>query len=631
MIENHKKLIAILQKKNGWTTTEDLSAFLNVSSRTVKTYIKTINQEFQSIILTSSQGVMLSKDVSIESYLSTDDATPQAQDERIRFMLKDLLDLSENESISIYDLADPLYVSESTVRRDLAKASDFCSQYNLIISSDHENLSIQGLESSKRKLLNELYRNECSESELTLDSMQKMFPSYDLPWVKATILEICRKYNYLINGYAMNNLVLDTVIEIDRISNSFEFNEACGINLRNYHEELIADDIIRAFEKQYRIHYSNAERNAFTVLLFSHLLRVDFQKISKEDLIQIVGKETYQLAIDVLNEANDSFLQMQDNDFLIRFTLHLSNLLMRARTNYIDQNELTNTIKTSCPLLFETAVNISHIINKKTGYLINDDEIAYIALHLGCLMGSKSNQRIPCAVILPEYYNLRELFIHKFIGKFGDDLDIDVYESPDKLSVEHYLVFISVDRCNRLPRDRTLYITGLTNASEFSRISDFLQEVKDREHVERLTNQIINVTNERFFYVDPPVSTRLDIIRFMTKDLISSGIVGYEYEEDVIQRENMSSTAFNRIAAPHSIKLNANKTTISVAIFNKPVSWGNKAINACFLLAINQNDKAVFNSLFDNFIPLFLEEENLLRFLKCRNYKQFIEIAPHLK
>lgn len=98
-----------------------------------------------------------------------------------------------------------------------------------------------------------------------------------------------------------------------------------------YHELLLSQKIIGELEKLYDIHYTALETEQFTILLCSHLLKIDYQKISLNNLEKMVGAKTYQLAQKVLNATNTTFFKNHSEDFFIRFTLHLKKSIATDR------------------------------------------------------------------------------------------------------------------------------------------------------------------------------------------------------------------------------------------------------------------------------------------------------------
>lgn len=88
----------------------------------------------------------------------------------------------------------------------------------------------------------------------------------------------------------------------------------------------------------------------------------------------------------------------------------------------------------------------------------------------------------------------------------------------------------------------------------------------------------------------------------MCETLVENNYTDDRFLNSVFEREKLSSTAFGNYAIPHSLKIIAKKTTISVVLSKKPIKWDNTNVNFIFLLCVNQNDKDKFRELFSSII-----------------------------
>lgn len=96
--------------------------------------------------------------------------------------------------------------------------------------------------------------------------------------------------------------------------------------------------------------------------------------------------------------------------------------------------------------------------------------------------------------------------------------------------------------------------------------------------------------------------------------------------EEIKERERMSSTAFNNLAIPHSMKMNAQKTGMFVIINEKPTQWGNNQVNLILMLSINRNDRNLFNEVFENLTMILTEPDAIKKVLDCNTYEEFIQV-----
>src|SRR5690625_7453190 len=74
-------------------------------------------------------------------------------------------------------------------------------------------------------------------------------------------------------------------------------------------------------------------------------------------------------------------------------------------------------IKYAYPLIYDLSVFIANEIKKEKGFLINEDEIAYISFHIGALFERKKevDSKIMTTIIAPDYYGFREDLINNMM------------------------------------------------------------------------------------------------------------------------------------------------------------------------------------------------------------------------
>jgi lichenan operon transcriptional antiterminator len=137
-------------------------------------------------------------------------------------------------------------------------------------------------------------------------------------------------------------------------------------------------------------------------------------KLHIDQLDELVGPEIEELLYEIVRSVRSTYsIDLKEDSFMIRFAFHLKNVLERVEHNINIRNSQFRKIKNDFPLIYVIAVYISNIINKKTNHTLSEDEIAYIALHIGVLMEEKKaySEKLTCVVLAPDYYTVnRTLF-----------------------------------------------------------------------------------------------------------------------------------------------------------------------------------------------------------------------------
>src|SRR5690625_2356224 len=132
-----------------------------------------------------------------------------------------------------------------------------------------------------------------------------------------------------------------------------------------------------------------------------------------------------------------------------------------------------------------------------------------------------------------------------------------------------------------------------------------------------------------FIYLNhrPPKSKLFPYTTLFRSDKLKKyQYVNDEYIQSIIEREKMSSTAFNNIVAvPHSMKMNACKTSISIIINDEPQFWVDSHVHIIALITINENERKAFRYIFDSFIKVLSEVTNTHLLIQSEDYDTFIK------
>ena len=101
-------------------------------------------------------------------------------------------------------------------------------------------------------------------------------------------------------------------------------------------------------------------------------------------------------------------------------------------------------------MIYELAVYIASRLQAAEGIAVNDDEIAYIAMHVGAYLEQQSRRRdaVTCAVVCPNYYDMHILLRDRLESTLGDELDItSVITSTDAdwEAIDADLVLTTID------------------------------------------------------------------------------------------------------------------------------------------------------------------------------------------
>lgn len=151
-----------------------------------------------------------------------------------------------------------------------------------------------------------------------------------------------------------------------------------------------------------------------------------------------------------------------------------------------------------------------------------------------------------------------------------------------------------------------------------------IQEKIDKKKLEILSQNFSNFFHQDMFYFHTAgQASKDDILYHLYLLLKDQHCVNHYFYENVLKREKAAPTAFGSVAIPHSMKMNANKTGIAVAISPSGIQWGEQFVHLVFLIAINQTDSYIFKELYEALILLFSQKDTIQQICTCRTFDEF--------
>ena len=626
------QIIRILSESDCPLTSSSLANRLDVSPRSIKSYVLEINDACPDAIVSSHKGYTIDKDKAQKLLEESRSLIPQTADERVSYIINRVIKAG---LVNAYDLCDEMFISYNTLKSDLAKVRKELSQADLELVNQNDVLVVNGLEKNKRRLLSSLMYSESRNNFVNYEKMSSSFDGIDVEFIKNTILNKFEEYHYFINDYSLENLILHSAITIDRIRNGYSATEVGNIApLLKSHEHEIARAIISEFEKKFDISFNDIEVAEFTMLILSRASNIDYETITMDNVRQYVGENIYQLADDIIKDFSSYFfIDLSQPEFFVRFTLHIKNLLIRADSGYFSKNPLTDSIKQNCPLIYDAAVNAARLVREKTNINLNDDEIAYIAFHIGGALELQSslNNKITAVIYCPGYYNLNTRLSDSITERFKDEIVIGtiITQEEDLAKVNADLI-ISTLKTDLKVSTPVLIVSPIINKQDLDNIRNRINEIRSNKKKKEFHDRLSYLIHDELFEVSDKKISKEECIHQMAEKFFKLGFVSDQFESEILERDQISSTSFDNFAIPHAMKMHEKKTGINIRINKEPIDWNGNNVELVMMLCFNRNDRYLFNELFEPISMILVDPDNMSKVLKATSAQEFIEILSDL-
>lgn len=582
-----------IKTQHDWIDSSTLANYLNVSTRSIRKYVNEINSNGE-FILSSKKGYKVNLNNNCQTKVdSSENISP---DNRLNLILKELI--VNSNGINIFDLSEELFVSPATIEGDIVKANKFIGSYNLKIKQSKFLLKLIGNESAKRKLMSSIIFKETGSDFLSLFDVQKIYQEYNLTKLKENIIYILKKYNLFINEYAINNILLHLMITIDRIKKNNYIDSVEVVNYIDNNVDInIAKDISNFLESEYNITLTSAELYYLVFQLTNKTTVLNYNQMDTKSLSNYIDEHFVKLTKKIIKNVYDLYLiDLSDEEFVVKFTLHVKNLISRAKNNQVLRNQIPQKLKDSYPLIYDISVYICNQIQTLENVDIDEDEISYISLHVGSFFDRQKllEDKVLCALITPNYYDLQFKIVRDLEKRFNESIEIiQIFSDTHNLDFDNKvdMVITTLPINNRCPIP-FVYVNPYLNRKDYDNIQSKFTQIKDRKNILTVQNHLEMYFSESLFMKNIYLDSAKDYIKFMGNILYENKYVKPNYIDDVLIREKMSSTAFNNnVAIPHSMKMDALKTGVCLIVNDKPVKWGEEKVQIIAMIPINEKEK----------------------------------------
>ncbi|EKL6211822.1 BglG family transcription antiterminator [Listeria monocytogenes] len=621
-MDTQKEILAYLHKQeNKWVTSNELAAFCECTTRTIRNNIYKINEVTPNLINSTKQGYQINLNIPFE-FQSESDVTERKS--------KLLLELIKNSTkgVDLFELADILYISEVTLKKDIQQLKNELKEADVKIVISKDRIKLIGKERAKRKYMISLLYEEGGYRESIKSRIQEMIEFVSIDKLQNIVKEVLAQESITTNQYSMMNIVLHYAISIVRIQQGNTLIEAQKTLIRKHSKEYeISKKIAKILSEEYQIHFSEAETKQLG-LLYVGLQNEQSANANHGELDQFVDKKIIDALKIVLANVEETYLiDLQNEQLFIKLAIHVQSLYYRSRYKAYTRNLSLLDIKTSYPVTFDIAVYISSLLQEKLAIDFNEDEISFIALHIGSFLESENRDylRLEIGLLVDDYHDLRTNMLKKLRARFENEATIELIENEDY--EENFDIILTTNRDVALEKAGSIFIHPLLTTKDIKKITSRIQ-TKKKILENNIRGQQIDRYIVRSLYsnqIDPSELTPAKIREQMISKMEKQNFVTPEFKEKVEKREQMAPTSFpSGIAIPHSIKNDALQSGVSIMTLQEPIYWNDVKVKIIALVAISKKDATEFNDFFEKFVEIVSEPINTKRLSMVESFEEFI-------
>ena len=608
-------------------TGRDLGKTLGVSDRTIRSDVEAINAEYGCELIRANRrsGYYIDNDLMKAQNISSQEVIPQTAQQRCVYLIKELL--FRSREINLIDLQERVFVSGYSIDNDLRKIRDMIRRYpglRLVRSRNHIRLS--GDEGDKRKLYKELLMEETKGNFVNLSAIADIWKDFDLLKLEDDFTEICEKYDFRISEMEYPLIMLHAGVSIERMLNHNYVSEEPpeAAEEEGGKEYQIADELFARISEIYKVKLVKDE-----VLRFAGLLKGKDRLTEEEtreeadDMERLMGD-----ILELLKQEFDIDLST-DEDFRSGIITHIR-LLMKRQQNQVTANDLyLQELKRKYPLVFEMAVRVAQRIEGYCGTRLNENEISFLALHLGAACERMNlSEQYRAVAIIPNSYTMSKPCVDKLMLRFGNRMTVvrvcSFFEEKKIVQDNPDLIITTVPLKHYLGTP-TVQISLFLNGEDESKVFQILNYLDKKKYHKDFVSLMERLMRKDLFHIRDSMESREAILNFLCDSLYEKGLSGENFKENVFRREALSGTSFvYGFAVPHAIEVSTRESCISIMILREPVKWGDFNVSLVVLLAIRDTDNSLLKVFFDWLCNIVTDNNKFQELIQSKNYEEFM-------
>ncbi|MEK4384084.1 BglG family transcription antiterminator [Aeribacillus sp. FSL K6-2848] len=606
-----------------------------VTSRTTREDIKSLDgilaENGANVISVMGKGYKLTieDDAKFKKFLQTvsydesprNSFIPKTPKERVSYLIRRLL-LSENY-LKLEDIADEMYISKSTIQNDLKHVKQILNKYDIQLESrPNYGIKVSGSELKLRFCMSEYIFDRHEERG------EKLYDTHlanqdDLDQFLDIIMRQIKANEITISDIAIHNLLIHIAIAYERIKNGHHVTliKSEMQEIKKQREYQVAEKIVKEVEERFHVQFPRQE----VAYIAIHLLGTKMLSQTIEEAEQVIENEIIQIVKLALDKIEERFhLGIKDDEELILgLSLHLKPAVNRYKYGMNIRNPMLQDIKKNYPLAFDAAVVAGLAIGEYTKTEIDENEIGYLALHIGAAMERKKLKSGPkrCLVVCASGLGTAQLIYYKLKSYFGNNLEVVGITEYYKLKqfrltdLDFIVSSISIPEKLNIP---VIEVNAILRESDLKQIEKLI--IDNQPPINTYFRKDLMFLRKNFHSYE-------EVLTFFHTALLEKGLVDNTFLEAIFEREKVAPTSFgNLVAVPHPIVPKTNQTFIAVCTLDKPIQWKDKPVQLVCMLCVKKNSEENLQEMYGLLARLIDNSSMVQNLLKTKSYEQFMQV-----
>ena len=612
-MERTYRIIKLLLEKDRTLTINEIAGLMGVSNRTVRNDLNKVDDYLKDknlvLIRKPSVGIGIEGSEDDKSRLLQTieknrdiDNEPYSPKARCYHILKRLL--LNQDFITIKEFAYELYVSRGTIQSDLESAEKWLSGFDLeLVRKANYGVKVEGDEKNHRLAIASLIilgKDELDDRKESLSDISrqridrktvlklKELIDIDYDRLEQIISGIETNLGFAFSDEAFTSLLIHTAIAMKRFqenTNAPLISADILEELKGRDEYLVAKQAADEIERCFNVVFPEQEIG----YMLLHILGAKMQQNSAYDInwvSKLIPDDdiVIEMAIEIIHIAESALnIELKNDEQLLNgLILHLRPTINRLEYGLTIKNPMLEEIKSSYPDIFGAAWIASTVFDKYLHKKINEEEIGYIALHLGAAI-ERNRKPLKALIVCASGIGISQLLKAKIDKQFSQLETIGVassisYETDIGDDVDVIISTIPIT-ANR----PVLLVSPLLSQNDIRKIDNYINNTSKL--------QGLPLFSEEMMEINASGESKEQVIHSICQRLFEKKYIREGFEESIYAREEICSTEIgNGVALCHGLAKYVDRSVVAFYKLDKPVGWGDENVDLVFMFVFSERD-----------------------------------------
>lgn len=650
----------LYERRNDYTTSQEVAALLGVSDRTARKYVnllrEILEEQAAEIISKTGQGYQLTihdpkqfghfYQEHVKGFIPSQNITAiHESKDRQYFILNKLF--FEHAHLTVEELMNELYVSKSTITNDLLEIKKILKPYDIQLrtKADKGVYTVGHEQNNRHFMMNYFFMSRLQDNIYTFSNYANFLNGISIEEIVLIVLDECRESHLRLSDFIIYNIVLHIGLAIKRIQAGFEIqlNPVAEVEEDSI-EYQTAQKIVQRVEVSLQVSFP-AEEAMYIALHLQNKIT------SKAVFCQVdyTEEEIRQQLLEQLVEVNEKTgVDLTEDSILVDgLMLHLVPLLNRLQNHTSIENPLLDQIKEQYSELLEWTKSSLAKMPVFKGYHVTESEWAYMVIHVTAAIERYYNaQKIRVVVICATGHGSSQMLEMRLEHELGSKITIErvisYYELTEEILENVDLIISSIYLPNVVFKTPLVHVSVFLNQKDIQEINHALSKFKGTRQMSQLKlpsekkvrvndkkNLIKQLIRPELFYFTEQTLTKEQVINELIHKLVQleTETIIEPLKTQLKFREGYSSVAFSQyLAVPHPVDPVTEEGYVAVAIVPNGVYWEKEypEIQLVFLLSPDRANQVELDQFSKLLVPII--EDDLLRkeLAACKTYEAFI-------